>query len=232
MTYKNSNEDTHIETSLNYYFNISPQMEETIQATNQVPEVSYSLSSDFLPLKEHQKLIGFSHQITTPAKDVQLEDFELSFPGYKFEGWKIVRNNHNIIPHYKSLTQAALYAGEKSVIHYPGISDFDFLWRAGETFPLIAQHYSLYAQWSVIPYTIDFTAQTIYGLPLKWTSPSAHRTVEHDFEVHHLPQIHGYEFIGWKMIPSAQKWNLQNHQTLVPAGLGPVTMIALFDEEL
>ncbi|MEO3695118.1 hypothetical protein ABGW24_06760 [Lactococcus lactis] len=160
----------------------------------------------------------------------EIADFSLTLSGYHFEGWKIVRDSHYVIPHNISREQAALYAGENSALHKTGISP-DFLWTAGDYLQNVGKEYDLYAQWTPLEYEIRYSSRTINKVELSWTHPSDVRTVEKNFIPYLKPELRGYDFAGWTSIVDSTEQTIFEPYTIIPAGIGAVKLIALFEEE-
>ena len=218
--------------TLNYYFNVNPQMKQNLQKAKLSYEVDFEATSDLTPIIENSVTIGLSRKIIESDEKYFLGDFDLSLAGYKFEGWKIVRDSHYVLPHKHAFTQVALYAGEKSIIHTTGVADSEFLWQTGENFEPNSDNYSFYAQWTPLSYKINFIARTIHGLSLDWTADSAQRTIETGFQIKIMPELHGYDFVGWNINGKTITYNNAHQQPSVPAGIGDITVIALFDDYL
>ena len=216
--------------TLIYHLNVNSEMLQHLKAAKQDTKVSFSEIAPFQKTESQTACIKLKREFTIESEHYPLDDFKLSLPGYHFEGWKIVRDGHNLIPRGQSPLPAALYAGESSSIHKTGISSPEFLWKVGDHFTPTSNYYDLYAQWSPINYEVKLVARTVYGVNLNLTLPTGTRTIEEGFQIDLQPQISGYEFIGWKFLDQQENWLCRNKRCIIPAGIGSVTLIALFDE--
>lgn len=215
--------------TFNYFFNLNDKMKHFIKEAGSEPYAEFKNKQNYLPILNKGKQIGFTLTFNDGLDEHEVTDFYLTLPGYKFEGWKIVRDSHYVIPHNISREQAALYAGERSALHQTGVTP-DFLWTPGELFQSVGKEYDFYAQWSPLEYEIQYSSRTLNNVELSWTHLSNTRTVEKNFIPYLKPELHGYNFVGWKSLSDSTEQTLFEPYTIVPAGIGPVRLIALFEE--
>lgn len=79
-------------------------------------------------------------------------------------------------------------------------------------------------------FRIRNSSRTINKVELSWTHPSDVRTVEKNFIPYLKPELRGYEFAGWTSIVDSTEQTIFEPYTIIPAGIGPVKLIALFEE--
>lgn len=216
-------------TTFNYYFNITDKMKNFIKNSGTSPSVKFENRQDYQPIFDNKRQVGLTISSNVSQTEHEIADFSLTLPGYHFEGWKIVRDSHYVIPHNISREQAALYAGANSALHKTGISP-EFLWTAGDYLQNVGKEYDLYAQWTPLEYEIRYSSRTINKVELSWTHPSDVRTVEKNFIPYLKPELRGYDFAGWTSIIDSTEQTIFEPYTIIPAGIGPVKLIALFEE--
>ena len=56
-------------------------------------------------------------------------------------------------------------------------------------------------------------------------------TVEKNFIPYLKPELRGYDFAGWTSIVDSTEQTIFEPYTIIPAGIGAVKLIALFEEE-
>lgn len=126
-------------TTFNYYFNITDKMKNFIKNSGTSPSVKFENRQDYQPIFDNKRQVGLTISSNVSQTEHEIADFSLTLPGYHFEGWKIVRDSHYVIPHNISREQAALYAGANSALHKTGISP-DFLWTAGDYLEMLVKN--------------------------------------------------------------------------------------------
>ena len=216
-------------TTFNYFFNITNSMKKFIENDGSNPSANFKSSKDYLPIFDNYQQVGFTVSLDNIRAEHEIADFSLTLSGYKFEGWKIVRDSHYVIPHNISREQAALYAGKNSALHKTGVTP-DFLWITGERLQNVGKEYDLYAQWTPLEYKVQYSSRTLNNVELSWTHPSDVRTVEKNFIPYIKPELPGYDFFGWTTIVDSTEKTILEPYTIIPAGTGSVKLIALFDE--
>ncbi|MCG6978185.1 hypothetical protein K9859_05915, partial [Lactococcus lactis] len=107
-------------TTFNYYFNITDKMKNFIKNSGTSPSVKFENRQDYQPIFDNKRQVGLTISSNVSQTEHEIADFSLTLPGYHFEGWKIVRDSHYVIPHNISREQAALYAGANSALHKTG----------------------------------------------------------------------------------------------------------------
>lgn len=95
-------------TTFNYYFNITDKMKNFIKNSGTSPSVKFENRQDYQPIFDNKRQVGLAISSDSSQTEHEIADFSLTLPGYHFEGWKIVRDSHYVIPHNISREQAAL----------------------------------------------------------------------------------------------------------------------------
>lgn len=211
-----------------YFPNINPIMQDHLAAAK--------ISSPLL-MRIENKLEKAS--LSTPftltvlanhSEAFRIPDHSFELPAYAFKGWKVVRDNHHVMPTPTSYEQSRIYAGKSSVIHETGISDPNFLWKSGDVLTPIGKNYDFYAQWSPIHYLIKYKAKTIWGEQVDWSHSDGTRSIERDYFSKIKPELSHYRFIGWEIHEQGNRPYLnKNEEIFIPRGMGSVTLFAIFD---
>jgi hypothetical protein len=67
-------------------------------------------------------------------------------------------------------------------------------------------------------------------MALNLTLPTGFRTIEQGFVVDLQPELFAYEFMGWSIPDHPDTWLCSKTKFDIPAGIGDVLVVALFDE--
>lgn len=86
-------------TTFNYYFNITDKMKNFIKNSGTSPSVKFENRQDYQPIFDNKRQVGLTISSNVSQTEHEIADFSLTLPGYHFEGWKIVRDSHYVIPH-------------------------------------------------------------------------------------------------------------------------------------
>ena len=215
----------------NYFFNINNDMLNHLERAQISPvpslnEADYQAYNKIISAEG--KWIGMSSELLPKSQSHSLKNKTLKLPGYTFEGWAKVRNRHNVLAHPQSQEQAQLYAGPTSVIHRTRVYNPSFLWKPQEKhhFEPIGQIYDFHAQWTPIKYPVRYSAKTIWNEPLEWDHPEGMRSIEQGYISPAKVKLPHYHFVGWQVEDAP----LSKEQLIIPAGIGPVDIIAIFEQ--
>lgn len=215
----------------NYFFNINSEMSKYLERLGipPIPKLNAEHYQNYNRIPNSEgKWIGMGSELLPKNLSYSLRNKSLELKGYKFEGWTKVRNRHNVLANPKSQEQAQLYAGPSSVIHRTRVYNPSFLWKAQEDYQFepVGQIYDFHAQWTPIKYPIRYSAKTIWDEPLKWSHTAGVRSIEQGYISQAKAKLPYYQFIGWQV----DKSPLSMEQPIIPAGIGAVEIIAVFEQ--
>lgn len=214
--------------TVNYFSNINEEMQRALAMARicQLPHFADK------KLDENEANIAQSVQLFKDGNDFVLPKNVFELAGYQFEGWICIRDNHHVMPRPGTLEQSSIYAGKNSIIHKTGVTNSNFLWKSGDKFSPVGERYDFYAQWTPIEYPVSYKAKTIWNEAINWSQPAGSRSIEHVYETKVKPALPRHKFIGWEVVSDSLNIALTPELPEITAGLGEVTIFAVFDRDI